>query len=426
MSATSRRDLLRLAAALPVAGLAFGCAQLQRPTGARVVVIGGGFGGATCARYLKRADPSLQVTLVEPAARFVTCPFSNAVLGGLRDLDSITFGYDRLRDGAGIELVADEAVDLDPAARTVTLAGGEALSYDRLVLAPGIELRFDALEGYDEAAAEAMPHAWRAGPQTTLLRRQLEAMADGGVAAIAVPPAPFRCPPGPYERASLIAHYLKTEKPRSKLLILDANDSYSKEKLFSEGWAALYPGLIERVPLSLGGAVTRVDPGAMTLHTDFEDVKAAVANVIPPQRAAPIARAAGLDAGKGWCEVDGTTFESKVHPGVHLLGDAIIAGAMPKSGFSANNQGKACAAAIVALLREEPPPAPALINTCYSLLAPDYGISIAGVYEIKDGAIVAIEGAGGTSPLGATAEFRAREAAYAESWYDNITADLFG
>ena len=243
----------------------------------------------------------------------------------------------------------DSAVSLDPAARSVMLAGGQTLPYDRLVLSPGIAFRWGALEGYDEAAAERMPHAWKAGPQTALLRAQLEAMDDGGVVAIAVPEPPFRCPPGPYERASLIAHYLKTAKPRSKLLILDASDSFSKQDLFTAAWQELYPGLIEWVPRSQGGQVIRVDPEAMVLHTDFEEVAVAVANVIPPQHAADIARAAGLDEGRGWCAIDGRTFESTVHPGVHLLGDAILAGAMPKSGFSANSQAKVCAAAIAAL-----------------------------------------------------------------------------
>jgi sulfide dehydrogenase [flavocytochrome c] flavoprotein subunit len=258
------------------------------------------------------------------------------------------------------------------------------------------------------------------------LRAQLEAMDDGGVVAIAVPEPPFRCPPGPYERGSLIAHYLKTAKPRSKLLILDASDSFSKQDLFTAAWRELYPDLIEWVPRSQGGQVIRVDPAAMVLHTDFDEVEVAVANVIPPQQAADIARAAGLDEGRGWCAINGRTFESTVHPGVHLLGDAILAGAMPKSGFSANSQAKACAAAIAALLRDWPPPEPALINTCYSLVAPDYGISIGGVYQVEDGEIVAIKDAGGLSPQEADRAFRQREAEYARSSYANITADMFG
>jgi sulfide dehydrogenase [flavocytochrome c] flavoprotein subunit len=423
----TRRDLFKLAGAAPLAAVAArrGFAQATTQSGPHVVVVGGGFGGATCARYLRRADPAIRVTLVEPAQRFVTCPFSNAVLGGLRDLASITFDYAHLQ-ARGVELVQDSAVSLDPTARSVMLAGGQTLPYDRLVLSPGIAFRWGALEGYDEAAAERMPHAWKAGPQTALLRAQLEAMDDGGVVAIAVPEPPFRCPPGPYERASLIAHYLKTAKPRSKLLILDASDSFSKQDLFTAAWQELYPGLIEWLPRSQGGQVIRVDPAAMVLHTDFDEVEVAVANVIPPQYAADIARAAGLDEGRGWCAIDGRTFESTVHSAVHLLGDAVLAGAMPKSGFSANSQAKACAAAIAALLRDQPPPEPALINTCYSLVAPDYGISIGGVYQVERGEIVATKGAGGLSPQDAGRAFRQREADYARSWYANITTDMFG
>jgi NADPH-dependent 2,4-dienoyl-CoA reductase/sulfur reductase-like enzyme len=421
---STRRDLLKLAGAAPLAAAAARTGIAQAAP--RVVVVGGGFGGATCARYLKRADPNLHVTLVEPGGSFVTCPFSNAVLGGLRDLASITFEYAQLHARHGIELVPDSAVALDPAARSVALAGGRTLPYDRLVLSPGIGFRWGALEGYDETAAERMPHAWKAGPQTALLRAQLEAMDDGGVVAIAVPEPPFRCPPGPYERASLIAHYLKAAKPRSKLLILDASDSFSKQGLFTFAWDELYPGLIEWVPRSQGGQVIRVDPAAMVLHTDFEEVAVAVANIIPPQQAADIARAAGLDQGRGWCAVDGKTFESTVHAGVHLLGDAILAGAMPKSGFSANSQAKACAAAVAALLRDQAPLEPALMNTCYSLVGPDYGISIGGVYRVEDGKIVAIKGAGGLSPQDEDRAFRRREADYARSWYANITADMFG
>jgi NADPH-dependent 2,4-dienoyl-CoA reductase/sulfur reductase-like enzyme len=419
----TRRDFLGLAGAAPLAA-AVGRRSLAQAQ-PRVVMVGGGFGGVTCARYLRRADPGIRVTLVEPAQDFVTCPFSNAVLGGLRDLASITFDYAQV-EAHGVELTRDRAVSLDPGTRTLTLAGGQTLPYDRLVLSPGIGLRWGVLEGYDEPAAGRMPHAWKAGPQTALLRAQLEAMDDGGVVAIAVPEPPFRCPPGPYERASLIAHYLKAAKPRSKLLILDASDSFSKQDLFTAAWQELYPGLLEWVPRSQGGQVIRVDPEAMVLHTDFEEVQVAVANVIPPQHAADIARAAGLDTGRGWCAIDGRTFESTVHPGVHLLGDAILAGAMPKSGFSANSQAKVCAAAIAASLRDLPPPEPALINTCYSLVAPDYGISIGGVYEVQGGEIVAIKGAGGVSPKDADRDFRRREAEYGRSWYANITNEMFG
>lgn len=419
----TRREWLGLAGGLVLAGVCPRRAWTQ--TSPRVVVVGGGFGGATCAKYLRRADPTLEVTLVEPHRQFVTCPFSNAVLAGLRDMASITHGYDSLRQRHRVRVVHAAATGIDPQARRVTLADGSALAYDRLVLAPGVEFQWGTIEGYDVAASEVFPHAWQAGPQTVLLRRQLEAMADGGLVVIAVPDNPYRCPPGPYERASLIAHYLKTHKPRSKLLILDAKDSFTKQALFRTAWARLYPGLLEWVPGSQSGRVVRVDTGARTVYTDFDEYKPAVANVIPPQRAAAIARAVNLDDGKGWCPVDPRTFESTMHAGIHLLGDAIIAAPMPKSAFSANNQAKVCAAAIVALLRGQQVPEPALMNTCYSLIAPDYGISIAAVYRVVNGQIVAVKGSEGISPADAPDEIRAQEAEYTRSWYANITADTF-
>ena len=306
------------------------------------------------------------------------------------------------------------------------LADGTTLTYDRLVLSPGIDLRFDALQGYDEAASQKMPHAWKAGEQTLLLRRQLEAMEDGGVVAISVPANPFRCPPGPYERASLIAHYLKAKKPRSKLLILDGKDAFSKQRLFQNAWKELYPGLIEWVGLSQGGAVTSVDPATNTLVTDFAKYHAQVANVIPPQRAGRIAEIAGVTEKSGWCPIDPASCESRQVPNIHVIGDACIAGNMPKSAFSANAQAKVCAEAIVALLGGGTPQAPKLINTCYSLVAPDYGISIAGVYEAKNGLWTDIPGAGGTSPLDAPLDVRRQEAIYAQGWFETITGEVFG
>jgi NADPH-dependent 2,4-dienoyl-CoA reductase/sulfur reductase-like enzyme len=413
-------------------GLAAGCAvaalgappalgQAER----RVVVIGGGFAGASCARALKRADPALAVTLVERSATYTACPFSNDVIAGRRELAAQQFGYAGLAREK-IALAAQAAVAVDAERRQVRLADGSSLDWDRLVVAPGIDLTFDALPGYSEAAAEIMPHAWKAGEQTLLLRRQLEAMEDGGLVVIAAPANPFRCPPGPYERASLIAHYLKTHKPRSKLIILDAKDQFSKQRLFEAAWKELYPGIVEWVSLSSGGRVTEVDPGTKTFVTEFGSHRAAVGNVIPPQRAGVIAGLAGVASQSGWCPIDPVTFESTLRPGIHVIGDAAIAGAMPKSAFAANAQAKVCGAAVAALLREEEPPSPKLINTCYSLVGPDYGISVAGVYEPRDGLLAEMKGAGGTSPLGASAEVRALEAAYAEGWFRSITAEAFG
>jgi NADPH-dependent 2,4-dienoyl-CoA reductase/sulfur reductase-like enzyme len=390
------------------------------------VVVGGGFGGATCAKYVRRADSTIEVTLVEPRRQFITCPFSNAVIVGLRDMASVTFGYDVLRQRYGVRVVHASVTAIDPTARRVRLDDGGELGYDRLVLSPGIELRWGEIEGYDAAASEVFPHAWEAGAQTLLLGRQLEAMPDGGLVVIAAPAEPYRCPPGPYERASLIAHYLKTHKPRSKLLILDAKNAFSKQELFRSAWERLYPGLIEWIPQSQGGRVVRIDAHARTVSTDFDDYQPAVANIIPPQRAAVVARTAGLDDGTGWCPVRPSSFESTVQAGIHIIGDAAIANPMPKSAFSANNQAKTCAAAIVAVLRGGAVPAPALMNTCYSLVAPDYGIWIAAVYRVVDDKIVIVDGSSGVSPLDAPAEIRAQEAEYAKSWYGNITADTFG
>ncbi|QQS10983.1 MAG: FAD-dependent oxidoreductase [Rhodospirillales bacterium] len=392
---------------------------------ARIVVIGGGFAGAACARALKTLDRALSVTLVEPNAVFIACPFSNAVIAGMREIEAQRFGYDGVRR-AGVTVARATATEVDATARLVTLDDGTRLPYDRLVVAAGIDLRWDALPGYDEAASTRMPHAWRAGEQTSLLRRQLEAMDDGGVVVMSAPANPFRCPPGPYERASLVAHYLKTRKPRSKLLLLDAKDAFSKQRLFTGAWKALYPAIVEWVPLSKGGKVASVDPGAMTLTTDFATHKAAVANVIPPQRAARIAATAGVADRSGWCPVDPVSFESTLRPGVHVIGDAAIMGAMPKSAFSANAQARICAAAIVARLAGREPVEPRPVNTCYSLVAPDRGISVAGVYRPVNGQLADIPGAGGTSPPDASEDVRVQEARYAEAWFRTITTDTFG
>ena len=417
---STRRTFLKLGVA---ASLAPSVASAQGA--GRVVVVGGGFAGATCARAIKKLDPKLTVTLVEPNATFIACPFSNGVIAGLRELRQQQFGYDAVKR-EGVTLAPTSATAVDTSAKSVTLADGSRLAYDRLVLAPGIDLNWSGLPGYTEAAAEKMPHAWKAGPQTLLLRRQLEAMEDGGLVVMSAPANPFRCPPGPYERASLIAYYLKTKKPKSKLLLLDAKDAFSKQKLFQNAWTQLYPGLIEWVSLSQGGKVTSVDPEMLTFVTEFARHKAAVANVIPPQKAGAIAAQVGVANQSGWCPVEPVAFESTLQSGIHVLGDAAIMGGMPKSAFSANAQAKVCAAAVVAKLAGKEPVDPRLINTCYSLVAPDYGITVAGVYRPDKGQLADIAGAGGVSPLEADAAFRAQEAVYAEGWFRTITAETFG
>jgi len=390
---------------------------------ARIVVIGGGFGGASCARALRRLDAKLQVTLIEPNRIFTACPFSNEVIAGLRQLQAQQFNYDSIA-AEGVKVVAQAATKIDPQARNVGLADGGSVSYDRLVLSPGIDLRFDALPGYDEAAALKMPHAWKAGEQTILLRKQIEAMEDGGTVVLAVPAAPLRCPPAPYERASLIAHYLKNKKPRSKILILDAKDGFSQQRLFEAAWKELYPGMIERIALSQGGRVTSVDPTTNTIITDFGNYTAEVASVIPPQRAGRIAEIAGAADNTGWCPIDPTSFASKLVPNIHVIGDATIAGGIPKSASAAHAQGKACAAAIVNMLSGKSPETPRLTGACYNTVAPGYAFSLSGIYQPRDGQFAEVEGA--TSPVDAPRDVRAREAEAAENWFKKITVDIFG
>ncbi|QIO35500.1 NAD(P)/FAD-dependent oxidoreductase [Bradyrhizobium sp. 1(2017)] len=397
---------------------------LRAQSAGRVVVVGGGFGGAACARALRRADATLQVVLIEPNKTFISCPFSNEVIAGLREMEAQQFGYDKLA-ADGISIVTQAATGIDTQKRSVTTVGGVTLGYDRLVLSPGIDFHFEALPGYDDAASEKMPHAWKAGAQTLLLRRQLEAMADGGTVAIAIPANPSRCPPAPYERASLIAHYLKANKPRSKVLMLDAKDSFSQQRLFEKAWKELYGDMIERVALSQGGRVTSVDPATRTIVTEFGNYTPDVANVIPPQRAGRIAEVAGATDATGWCPIDPVTFESKLVKNIHVIGDACLGGGIPKSASAAAAQGKACGAAILALLAGRTPEAPRLTGVCYNIVAPGYGFSLAGNYQPRGDIFAEVEG-GATSPVDAPRELRVREAAEAERWFQTITAATFG
>ncbi|MDO9709618.1 NAD(P)/FAD-dependent oxidoreductase [Paracraurococcus lichenis] len=394
---------------------------------ARLLVIGGGFGGATAARFARTHYPDLEVTLVEPQARFVTCPYGNLLLAGTRQIGDITFTYDGLR-AAGVRMVQDWAEGIDAAAKRVRLRGGATLGYDKLILSPGIALRYGALPGYDEAAAQVFPHAWvpEDGSQILLLRRQLEAMEDGGVVGLSIPDNPFRCPPGPYERISMIAAYLKRHKPRSKVLALDAKDAFSKQGLFQDGWKQLYGAMVEWVPASRDGKVARVDPGAKVFETEFgERHRVDVGNVIPPQSAARIVIEAGL-APAGWAEVDPRSFASKLAPDIHIIGDANSGAPMPKSGFVANNTAKQAVASAAAALRGEPPPEGVYFNTCYSHVGEGYGISIVGIYRPGPDGFVEVPGSGGVSPRGDLPEQRRLEALYADAWYASITRDMFG
>jgi NADPH-dependent 2,4-dienoyl-CoA reductase/sulfur reductase-like enzyme len=415
----------RIVAGMAVSATVVALPHLARAqTAARVVVIGGGFGGASCARALRRIDPKLEVTLIDPNAVFTACPFSNEVIAGLREIAAQQFSYEKIA-AEGVRVIAQAAVAVDPQAHKVTSADGSTLAYDRLVLSPGIDLDFGALQGYDEAASEKMPHAYKAGAQTLLLRRQIEAMEDGGTVTIAVPANPSRCPPAPYERASLIAHYLKARKPRSKVLILDAKDTFSQQKLFEQAWSELYGGLIERISLSQGGRATAVDAATNTIITEFGNYTSDVANVIPPQKAGRIAALAGAADHTGWCPIDPASFASKLVPDIHVIGDACLGGGIPKSAAAAQAQGKACAAVIVAQLAGRTPETSTLTGICYSTVAPGYAFSLAGVYQPKGDIFAEIEG-GGTSPVDAPRELRAREAERAETWFKTVTVDAFG
>ncbi len=397
-----------------------GCATpAPGPSIGRVVVVGGGFGGATAARYLRLWGGNIDVTLVERNASFVSCPLSNLVVGGLRQLADITRGYEGLR-AAGVKLVQAEVVAIDPAAKKVRLAGGTELPYDRLVLSPGIDFMFEQVGGLEPAlAAGTVTHAWKAGPQTVALRRQLQAMPDGGVVAITVPKAPYRCPPGPYERACTIAAYLKAAKPKSKLLLLDANpEIQSKKALFERAFKEHYGSLVEYRP---NAELKEVDGTLAKL--EFEDVKADVLNVVPPQRAADIARAAGLVTINGrWVGVNWLTMEAATAPGVHVLGDAVFPAAqMPKSGHMANQQAKLVAAAVVQLLKGEAVNAtPVLMNTCYSFVTELEAMHVATVHRYDPGekTFKPVPGAGGLSAAASAAEGR-----FALGWAENIWAD---
>ena len=426
MSDFSRRTFNRLLGGAGLtAATVLSAPSVVKAAQARVVVIGGGFGGATAAKYLKQFDPSIDVTLVEPNQTYTTCPFSNTVIGGMNDISFITQSYDAMK-AIGVNVVHDMATNIDAAKKQVTLSNGKALSFDRCIVSPGIDFKYDAIKGNSEAITTKIPHAWKAGAQTLLLRKQLEAMPDGGVFLISPPPNPFRCPPGPGERISLVANYFKANKPKSKIIVLDPKKKFSKQGLFKEGWAKLYPDMIEYRNIDDDGVVREVLADKMTLVTDFGEVKGDVINLIPAHKAGKIAFAGGLTDKTGWCPVDQRTFESTLHKGIHVIGDASAASPMPKSGFSASSQGKACAAAIAAMLKGDAPGTPKFVNTCYSLVGPDYGISVAMVYGFDGQKITKIKGSGGLSPSGSPDAFHQREALYADGWYRSISQDIWG
>ena len=418
----NRRTFLKSSGAVASVGAIGGCASISS-SGPKVVVVGGGYGGATAAKYIKMWAPDFDVTIVERNAEFISCPISNLVLGGSKSMADITVSYATLAKKYGIRIVRGEAIAVDAEKKLVRLASGDNLAFDRVIVSPGVDFMFEDIPGLNNAAAqENILHAWKAGPQTVALRKQLEAMKDGGVVAISIPAAPYRCPPGPYERACQIAAYLKQSKPKSKVVILDANsDVTSKPGLFKKAWAEMYPGIVEYRGNS---KVVDVDLKTMTAKMEVDDFKADVLNILPPMKAGAIA-APFITANKRWCEVNWVTYEAKNVPGVHLLGDALqIAPAMPKSGHMANAHGKACAAAVVALLSNEAPNAsPTLTNTCYSFVSADKVIHVASIhkYDEKDKTMKTVPGSGGVSA--ASSEL---EGQYAMTWARNIWADALG
>ncbi len=427
MSQITRRNFVKVLGGTAAVS-ALGFPAIAAAAGKKqVVIVGGGVGGATAAQYIRRADPSIEVTIIEPKEHYYTCFLSNEVLSGERSLDSLKFGYDGLRK-RGVNMVHDIVTGIDAAGRKVTTKGGQTFSYDRAIVAPGISFRWGAIEGYDMAASKVMPHAWKAGPQTTLLRKQLEAMADGGTVMIVPPPNPFVCPPGPYERACQIAHYLQQHKPKSKILIIDPKDKFSKQGLFTQAWDRHYKGMIEWLKgTDTGGGIKSVHVKAGSVSTDFDTYKPAVANIIPAQKAGEIAEVAGLTDASGWCPIVGKTFESTLQKGIHVVGDAAFQEPLPKSGYAANSEAKVVAAAVVDLVNDREPGTPSWVNTCYSLVAPDDGISVAMVYKLgADGNVAKVEGSGGLTPMDSSPEERKREVSYAYSWFENIVADTFG
>lgn len=421
MTRWTRRRFSAAAGAAALAGIA---APSIAAAAARLVIIGGGPAGATVARYLSLASPKSQITLVEAESRYHTCFFSNLYLGGLRSFDSLSHGYEALRARHGVTIVHDKVTAIDATARRISLASGGGLDCDRLVVAPGIAFRWNAIEGLDEPASQVMPHAWRGGAQMQLLRRQLEAMDDGGLFLMSIPPDPIRCPPGPYERVSMVACYFKREKPKSKILVLDAKNSFSKQELFQDAWNRLYPGMVEWLPMDFHGGVKSVDPSARKVAIASETFACAVANVIPPHTAGTLALEAGLADDKGWCPVDPATLESKLVPGIHMVGDAIIPGEMPKSAFAASSQAKVCAMAVAALLDGRDPFEARFFNTCWSFVGIDDAVKVGASYRVVEGKIRAVEKF--ISKVGESAEVRKQAARQAEAWYAAISADAFG
>jgi NADPH-dependent 2,4-dienoyl-CoA reductase/sulfur reductase-like enzyme len=423
MTLTNRRTFLGgVGAIAATSGLAMPALAQAKP---RVVVVGGGPGGATLARYVaKDSAGAIEVTLVEPLKQFVTCFHSNLYLGGFRTFESITHSYDALASKHGVKLAHQMAAGIDRDKKTVRLADGTQLSYDRLAVAPGIDIKFDAVPGYSEAASEAMPHAWKPGPQTQLLKRQLDALEDGATIVMIAPPNPYRCPPGPYERVSMMAHVLKAKgHKKSRIIVIDPKENFSKQGLFQEGWEKHYPGTVEWQDPKMHGGIKGVDPKAMTVTTDLATYRASLANVIPAQMAGKVARDAGLANASGFCPIDPASMKSANDPNVYVIGDACIPGDMPKSAFSANSQAKVAAMTIRGELTKSQTFPARYTNTCWSLIETDDTVKVGGRYEAKDGKIAAVETF--ISKTGESADLRRQTQQENMGWYSGIVADIF-
>jgi sulfide dehydrogenase [flavocytochrome c] flavoprotein subunit len=416
---TRRRDFLRAGLLAAVSATPW---RTRAASGARVVVVGGGFAGGSCALALRRLAPGIDVTVVDPHPRYVTCPMSNAVIAELRSLESITVTRAGL-ERAGVRYIKDSATRIEAAKNAVRLLNGKPLAYDRLVIAPGIRLLYGQPEGYDQAAALHMPHAWEAGPSTARLARALKTVPDGGTVAISVPAGLMRCPPGPYERASLIAYWLKAHRTRCKVLIFDSNNHFPRQDVFSASWAELYPDMIEWIPPAQGGSVSRVDVVSRTLYSTTGAHRVSLANIIPPQAPGLVAQINDLSSGHGWCPVDPITFESQVVRQVHVIGDACIAGDMPKAASAARSQALQCAAALCALLEQRQAAVTELESVCYSLLSPATALAMHGRFRVSGDRIEQLKSSEG--PL-TDASATAAHVGEANAWYQNIREGCFG
>jgi sulfide dehydrogenase [flavocytochrome c] flavoprotein subunit len=429
----TRRDLIKIFGATAVAGTGiFGASSKALAKNANhVVIVGGGVGGSTFAKYLRFADPDVKITIIEQFPEYITCLRSNDVIVGMHTLDELTFNLETIKSKYKVNVVLDKVIGADFDKKVVRTEKGEKIAYDRLVVSPGIDFKFEDYEGHSKKLAETkILHAYKAGPQTLALRQQLLALPQGGTAVIAPPQNPFRCPPGPYERASFFAEHFQKHNPTAKLIILDPKDRFTKDGPFKKAWERLYGyktdnSIIEWVSGSDGGRVVAVDAKNMTVETDMGDVKADLINLIPNQRAGKIAQTLGLTNRSGWCPIQRDTMESQLHKDVYVLGDSSIADAMPKSGYAANSQAKVCAAAIAASFKGEAPGKAIYSNVCYSLAGENYGVSIAAIYEVRDGLIKPKGKSAGVSPITDKPAQPILEAVYQKNWQREFVKDVF-